>query len=96
MISPTAGSIWIPITSTRKSLRPLKRYFASAIAARNESTIASSTEKPTMITLFFASVQKYGRLTASRKCWSVGLQGTQVGLRPLISSVGLNAVEIIQ
>ena len=49
-----------------------------------------------MIMLFFTSAQKYGRLTASRKCWSVGFHGTQVGSRPLISSVGLNAVEIIQ
>ena len=77
-------------------MRPLKRYFASAIAARKAITIASSTEKPTMIMLFFTSAQKYGRLTASRKCWSVGSVENHVGWRLLISSVGLNAVEIIQ
>ena len=74
MIRPACGSIWIPITSTMKSLRPLKRYFASATAARNASTIEIATVTVTMIRLFLTSSQKYGLWIASRKCWSVGWQ----------------------
>ena len=72
MISPACGSIWIPITSTMNSLRPLKRYFASATAAKNESASAIATVASTTITLFFTSVQKYGRWIASLKCSASG------------------------
>ena len=60
MISPACGSIWIPITRTMNTLSPLKRYFASATAARNASTIAIATVTSTTMTLFFTSSQKYG------------------------------------
>ena len=68
MISPACGSIWIPIIRTMNSLRPVKRYFASATAARNASTIETTTVTITMIRLFLTSSQKYGRSIASRKC----------------------------
>ena len=64
----------IPIISTMKSLRPVKRYFASATAARNASTIEAATATITMIRLFLTSSQKYGLLIASRKCDSVGCE----------------------
>ncbi len=44
-----------------KNLRPLKRYFARAIAARNESASAMATVTSTTMALFFTSVQKYWR-----------------------------------
>ena len=62
----------MPITSTTKSLLPVKRYFASATAARNATTIESTTTAPTTMRLFFTVSQKYGRAIASRKCCSVG------------------------
>ena len=68
MISPACGSIWIPIISTMKIFRPVKRNFASATAARNASTIESATVTLTMIRLFLTPSQKNGRLIASRKC----------------------------
>src|SRR5262249_7503935 len=96
MIRPTAGSIWIPITSTMKSFRPVNRYFASAIAARKASTTAIATVTATTIRLFLTSVQKYWVCSATRKWPSVGLPENQVGVTLLSSSVGLNALEIIQ
>src|SRR5439155_4133399 len=75
------GSIWIPITSTMKSFRPVKRYFASATAARNASAIEIATVTRTMITLFLTSCQKNGCCVALRKCDVVGCSGTHVGLR---------------
>ena len=86
----------MPIIRTMKSLRPVKRYFASATAARNASTIEIATASSTMITLFFTASQKNGLWIASRKCWSVGCPENHVGVWLLISSSGLNAVEIIQ
>ena len=65
MIRPAGGSIWIPITSTMNTLRPLKRYFASASAAKNERASAIATTATTTMTLFFTSVQKYGRWIAA-------------------------------
>jgi hypothetical protein len=59
----------------------VNRYFARATAARNATTIESATTAPTTIRLFFTVSQKYGRAIASRKCWSVGLVGNQVGER---------------
>src|SRR5215216_7828886 len=96
MISPAWGSIWIPITSTMNSFRPLNPYLASAIAARNASTIEIVTVAPTMIRLFLTSAQKYGRSIASEKCENVGLLGSHVGFSATISSSDLKAVEIIQ
>src|SRR5690348_5568146 len=96
MISPTDGSIWIPIIATMKIFRPVNRNFARATAAKKASTVESATVTNTMIRLFFTFAQKYGRWIASVKCWMVGLSGNQVGVRLLIWSVGLNAVEIIQ
>src|SRR5579862_4397371 len=96
MISPACGSIWTPITSTMNNLRPLKRYLASATAAKNESTSAITTVETTTMTLFFTSVQKYGRWIASLKWLSVGFLGIQVGLKLSISSLVLNAVVTIQ
>ncbi len=66
MIRPACGSIRIPIIRTMKSLRPLKRYLASATAARNASTIEAGTATITMMRLFLTSSQKYGLLIASR------------------------------
>ena len=48
------------MTSTTKSLLPVKRYFASATAARNATTIESATTAPTTIRLFLTVSQKYG------------------------------------
>ena len=96
MISPACGSIRMPIIRTMKSLRPVKRYFASATAARNASTIEATTVTTTMMRLFLTSSQKYGRAIASVKWTSVGCSGIHVGVRPLISSSGLNAVVTIQ
>ena len=96
MTSPACGSMRIPIIRTMNTLFPVKRYFASATAAKNASTIESATVATTMIRLFFALSQKNGRSNASRKCWSVGSVENQVGVRLLISISGLNAVEIIQ
>ena len=84
------------MTSTTKSLLPVKRYFASATAARKATTIESATTAPTTIRLFFTVSQKYGRAIASRKCCSVGLVENHVGEKLLISSSGLKAVETIQ
>ena len=53
MTSPTCGSIRIPIIRTMKSLRPVKRYFASATAARNASAIEAATATRTTIRLFW-------------------------------------------
>ena len=80
MISAFAGSIWITIIVTMNVVRPEKRNFASATAARNASTIESATTTPTMITLFFRSVQKYGLWSASWKWSSVGWSGNHVGV----------------
>src|SRR5918992_2213112 len=99
MTRPAAGSMRIPIISAMKSFRPVNRYFASATAARNESTIASTTVIPTMMTLFLTASQKPGwsvESTASRKWSSVGLVENQVGVAEMISVSGLKAVEIIQ
>ena len=57
----------MPIIRTMKSLRPVKRYFASATAARNASAIEIATVTRTMIRLFFTSVQKNGVWIASRE-----------------------------
>ena len=86
----------IPIISTMKIFRPVKRNFASATAATNASTIESSTVASTMIRLFLTASQKCGRFIASRKCDMVGSVENHVGVRLLISSSGLNAVETIQ
>jgi hypothetical protein len=40
------------------SLRPVKRYFASETAAKNERTSAMATVAATTMALFFTSVQK--------------------------------------
>ena len=96
MTRPAGGSLRIPIIATMNSLRPVKRYFASATAARNASTIEASTAEQTMIRLFFTVSQKNGRAIASRKWSSVGEVGNQVGVRLFTSSSGLNAVETIQ
>ena len=74
----------------------MKRYFASATAARNAITIEATTATTTTIRLFFTVSQKYGRAIASRKWSSVGELGNHVGVMPLISSSGLNAVVTIQ
>ena len=96
MISPTCGSIWIPISRTMKTSRPVKRNFESATAAKNASAIEIATVTPTMSIELTTELQKYGRSIASRKCWSVGWSGSQVGFSLLISSVGLNAETNIQ
>src|SRR5207249_736009 len=96
MIKPACGIIWIPIIRTMKLLRPPKRNFASATAARKARTIDAATATQTMITLFSTEVQKYGRWIASRKCDSVGCTGNHEGFSRLIWSVGWSAVEIIQ
>ena len=66
------------------TLRPVKRNFASATAARKASAIETATVMPTMITLFTTELQKYGRSIASRKCWSVGCTGNQLGVSLLM------------
>ena len=86
MIKPACGSIWIPMIRTMNALRPVKRNFASATAARKASTIASATVTLTTIRLFLTPSQKKGRLIASRKCESVGCSENQVGV---------NAVELV-
>src|SRR5262245_46524484 len=86
----------IPIIRTISSLRPLKRYLASATAARNAITIDASTAMHTTTRLFRTVSQKYARSIASRKWSSIGENENQVGVALLISSSGLNAVEIIQ
>jgi len=86
----------IPIIATMKTFRPVKRYFASATAARNATTIAASTATTTTITLFLTVSQKYGRAIASRKWSRVGEAGNQVGVTLSISSAGLKAVVTIQ
>ncbi len=48
------------MTRTTKSLLPVKRYFASATAARKATTIESATTAPTTIRLFLTVSQKYG------------------------------------
>ena len=60
-MSPTWGSIRMPIIRTMNGFRPVKRYLASATAARNASTIESATVTLTMIRLFFTFSQKNGR-----------------------------------
>ncbi len=77
-------------------MRPVKRNFARATAARNASAIESATATQTTIMLFFTPSQKYGRSIASRKCLSVGWSGNHVGVSETISSSGLNAVVTIQ
>src|SRR5579862_2706414 len=96
MIKPAAGSIWTPIIRTMKSLRPVNRYFASATAARKASAMAINTVTITTITLFFTSAQKNGRWIASVKWRIVGVDENQVGLKLLIWSSVLNAVDTIQ
>ena len=96
MISPTGGSIWIPIISTMNSLSPLKRYLASATAARKASTIAIATVTSTMMMLFLTSSQKYGWRIAFRKWSSVGCSGIHCGFSAMIPESGLNAVDTIQ
>src|SRR5918996_5374649 len=86
----------MPITSTTKSLLPVNRYLARATAARNATTIDRTTTAPTTMRLFFTVSQKYGRAIASRKCCKVGSVVNHVGVKLLISSSGLNAVETIQ
>ena len=81
MISPACGSIWMPIMRTMKSLRPVKRYFASASAAKNDSASAITTVATTTMTLFLTSVQNAGPWIASRKWFSVGWSGNQTGLK---------------
>jgi hypothetical protein len=59
-------------------LRPLKRYLASATAARNASTIDSATVTPTTTRLFSTAFQKNGWSLpeiASRKWSSVPFTG---------------------
>ena len=96
MINPACGSIWIPMIRMMNALRPVKRNFASATAARKASTIESATVTLTTIRLFLTPSQKKGRLIASRKCESVGCSENQVGVNPLSSSSGLNALATIQ
>src|SRR5438874_3866491 len=79
-----------------KSLRPVKRYFAGATAARNARAIDTVTVTLTMISVFFTSVQKNGVCTALEKWEIVGCPENQVGVKLLICSVGLKADEIIQ
>ena len=50
----------------------------------------------TMITLFAAELQKYGRFIASLKCWSVGCTGKKLGFSLFSWSVGWNALANIQ
>ena len=80
---PMPGSICTPISNTRNALRPVKRYFSSATAARNASTIAIPIATSTTITVFFTSTQKYGLCMARSKCPSVGCPGNHVGFRLL-------------
>ena len=84
MISPVPGIIWIPIIRTMKSFRPVNRYFASATAARNASTIEMATATTTMMMVFFTTSQKNALWIASLKCPSVGLPENHVGVRLLI------------
>src|SRR5882762_5948423 len=63
----------MPIIRTMKSLRPVKRYFASAIAARNARAIEMATVVQTMIRLFFTSGQKNGVWIAARN-WDRRMQ----------------------
>ncbi len=77
------------ITRTMKNARPLNRNLASAIAARNASTIDTSTTTVTTIRLFSTPLQKYGVWIASVKWTSVGWSGTQTGLYDVMSSPGL-------
>ncbi len=60
MIRPAPGIIWIPMISTMKSFRPVKRYFATATDARNASDIAITTVMLTMMIVFTTSFQKNG------------------------------------
>src|SRR5262245_48212476 len=78
------------------SLRPVNRYFARATAATNARTTETTRAAATTKRLFFTVSQKYGRAIASRKWSSVGDVENHVGVRLLISSSGLNAVETIQ
>ncbi len=77
-------------------MRPEKRYFARATAAKNANTIDSATVTRTMMTLFFTSSQKYGWCVALPKCAVVGCSGTHVGFALTISESCLNAVVTIQ
>ena len=67
MISPAPGSIWMPIIRTMNSFRPVKRYLASATAARKASVIEIATVTQTTIRLFLTSAQKNGLWIASWK-----------------------------
>src|SRR6478752_5464708 len=96
MMRAFAGSIWIAITITMNTRLPVKRYLASATAARNASATLSTTTIETTITLFFRSVQNAGARIASVKWTSVGWSGIQCGVYELISDPGLNAVQTIQ
>ena len=86
----------MPISRTTNTSRPVKRNLESATAARNASAIEIATVTPTITIELTTELQKYGRSIASRKCWSVGWSGIQVGVSLSMSSVGLNAVETIQ
>jgi hypothetical protein len=59
---------------------PVKRYFASATAARKASATESTTTTVTTIALLRAFVQKFGDRIASVKCRSVGLSGIHFGV----------------
>ena len=58
-MSPACGSMRIPIIRTMTILRPVKRNFARATAARKASTIAAATVTETRMRLFFTLDQKY-------------------------------------
>ena len=97
MTRPACGSMRIPITSTTKSLLPVKRYFASATAARNATTTESTTTTPTTIRLFFTVSQKYGPARSRRGSAAASDPArTRSEGSELISESGLKAVETIQ
>ena len=77
-------------------MRPLNWNFASATAARKDTSIAITSVADTMMRLFFTFSQKNGRSIASVKWVSVGCSENHVGVRLLISLSGLKAVETIQ
>ena len=62
----------------------------------SESTIATVTVTSTTMMLFLTSAQKNGLWMAAPKCESVGCSENHVGVRLLIWSSGLNAVDTIQ
>ena len=58
----------------------MKRYLASATAARNASATDSATTTATTITLFLKLTQKHGLWIASVKWTSVALSGIHFGV----------------